>query len=776
VTRRPAGLAAGTLLVAMVALLVPAGPASAGDAPRARNVVIFSVPNVSWSDLLDAPDNQAFRIFFEQAAVAALSTRSDQRRTTNADGYATIGAGTRSVSDPSTDGDGLMTDEVFGTTTAGDAFRQRTGREPSGAIVQVGIVPILDVNGRLHYDSEVGALADALDRAHIGRGVFANADGREPDAAAALDDATPSPSRQRQAVLGLMDSKGEVPGGSVDPALLLLDDPRFAFGVRMDEDPVRGRIDSLLRERSVVLVEASDLARADRYRPYASEAERRRQLDLAIGAANSLFDHVLDRVSTSRDLVVLVGPAHSQEGVTLTPLAIRGPGFAPGLLTSSTTRRSGFVQIQDIAPTILKSLGVAIPTSMEGNPPENGGTGGSTADRLELLRDADAAAQFRDDRVGEVYALLVAAVVVTVALLFAIVLWPRGRGLRGAAGYAALSTVGLIPATFLARLVPFQDHGAGGYYLFLLAVALALGAVCTVVARRSRVNGAVDGVITALLVIVVLLTVDALRGAPLVLNSALGYSPTVAGRFAGFGNPAYAAYSASALLAACLLAHRVGGRRGFGLAAAVLGLALVIDVAPMWGSDVGGILSMVPAYAVTLVLLAGRRIRIRTVVVIGAAIAAVGAVATAVDLSRPREDRTHLGRFVTRIQDHGIGEGWSVIQRKLDANLASLGTGILGLVLLVTAVLFVGLWLWRRDWLAAVFARIPEWRAACLGFAVLAVLGFAFNDSGITVPGIMLVVFVGAWVRLLVACAPGGFGDGEDPAPPPLENKVLVPA
>jgi hypothetical protein len=769
VIRRAAALAAGFVLVACA---VAAVPAAAAEAPRARNIVLFSVPNVSWSELLNAPNSQAFRRFFDRAAVAALSTRSDKRRTTNADGYATIGAGTRSVSDPLTDGDGLMTDEVFGTTTAGDAFRQRTGRDPSGAIVQPGIVKIVDANARLHYDSEVGALADALERARIPRGVVANADGREPDAAAALDDATPGPARQRQAVLGLMDSKGEVPDGTVDPDALLVDDSRFAFGVRLDEDAALGSADSVLGDRSVVLVEASDLARADRYRPYASEAEQRRQRDLAIGAANSLFGRLLDHVSPTRDLVILVGPAHGQHGVTLTPLAIQGPGFTPGLLASSTTRRSGFVQIQDIAPTILTALGLPVPTSMEGNAAENGRTGGSASDRMTFLEDADAAAQFRDARIGEVYALLVAAVAVTVALLFLVVVRPRGSGWRGAAGYAALATLGLIPATFLARLVPFQDHGAGAYFLFLLAVALALGGGYELVARRNLI----DGVIVGLLVIVGVLTLDALRGAPLVLNSMLGYSPTVAGRFAGFGNPAYAAYSASALLAACLLAHRLGGRRGFRVAVALLALALVIDVAPMWGSDVGGILSMVPAYAVTLVLLAGRRIRVRTVVIIAAAIAAVGAVATAIDLSRPREDRTHLGRFVTRIQDNGIGEGWSVIRRKLDANLASLGTGILGLVLLVAVILFVGLWLWRRDWLVTAFARVPEWRAACIGFAVLAVLGFAFNDSGITVPGIMLVVFVSACVRLLVAYAPGEASEGDEPAPPPVDDRELVPA
>ena len=62
---------------------------------------------------------------------------------------------------------------------------------------------------------------------------------------------------------------------------------------------------------------------------------------------------------------------------------------------------------------------------------------------------------------------------------------------------------------------------------------------------------------------------------------------------------------------------------------------------------------MVPAYAVTLVLLEGRRIRVRTVVLIGVAIAAVIAIATAIDLSRPRDDRTHLGRYVTR---YGFGQ------------------------------------------------------------------------------------------------------------------------
>src|SRR5262249_56913914 len=114
---------------------------------------------------------------------------------------------------------------------------------------------------------------------------------------------------------------------------LLVDSPQFAFGLRLDDDAVASAFTDVWTGRTVTLVEASDLVRADRYRPYASDAERARQLGRAMRATDALFGKLLAQVDTRRDLVMLVGPAHSQDGVTLTPLAIRGPAFRPGLLT-----------------------------------------------------------------------------------------------------------------------------------------------------------------------------------------------------------------------------------------------------------------------------------------------------------------------------------------------------------------------------------------------------------------------------------------------------------
>ena len=781
-SRRTLGMVAAVLL----GTIVLAGPAAAGagalgrtsasdrtDRSTARRVLVFSVPYVSWADV-DAADTPNLDRFVRAAGVAGLSTRVDTRETPLGDGYATIGAGTRTVSVDGASAGGLMVEEPFGAATAGETYTQRTGRASGDAIVQTAIVDVVGANAALHYDTEVGALAAALDDAGIGRAVIANGDGEDPDAARSSVDSTPGPARQREAMLGLMDGDGRVPAGRVDPGLLE-SAPDAPFGVRLDHAAVLDAFRAAWTGRTVTLVEASDLVRVARYRPYVTAAAHDRQLAAALHRSDALFGALMDEVDLRRDEVIVVGPAHAPDGVTLTPLAVRGPGVDPGLLQSATTRRAGFVQIQDVAPTILDALGVDAPSSMEGRPAETETTGGSAADRLDGIRTADAAAQFRDARIGEVYGLLAGAVAVVLGLALVICLHPAGRRGRGIGVFTALWSLGLLVAAFLVRLVPLHEAGVAAFYVALLGVGAAVAALGCLVGRRRPL----DGLLFGLLSIVVVLTVDALRGAPLVLNSVLGYSPTVAGRFAGFGNPAYAAYSAAALCGSVLLAHRLGGRRGHVVAGIVLAVAVLVDVAPMWGSDVGGILSMVPAYGVVMLLLLGRRIRVRTVVIGVVTVGLVGVLAALVDFARPAADRTHLGRLVEQVRDNGPGELWSVMTRKLDANLATLGTNILGLVLLIAVIGFVVLWRRDRARLHAVFARVPEWRAACVGFAVLAVLGFALNDSGMTVPGIMLVVFVAAWVHLLLTTeVPGSDPSARDAAPldAPLEQRPAVGA
>jgi len=192
----------------------------------------------------------------------------------------------------------------------------------------------------------------------------------------------------------------------------------------------------------------------------------------------------------------------------------------------------------------------------------------------------------------------------------------------------------------------------------------------------------------------------------------------------------------------------------------------VVDAAPMLGGDVGGVLSLTPAYIVTGMLLFGIRIRWRTVVgLVAAAVVALG-LAAAVDLARPARDRTHLGRLLTNARDRGISEITDVIFRKLHRNLDT-WTSSDWRVMFVIGVLFVGYLAWRgRARVTALVQRVPELRAALIGFAVLTVLGYAVNDSGVAIPAVMLYVFVAALAGMLVRADGAGDADAspEDPA------------
>jgi hypothetical protein len=69
----------------------------------------------------------------------------------------------------------------------------------------------------------------------------------------------------------------------------------------------------------------------------------------------------------------------------------------------------------------------------------------------------------------------------------------------------------------------------------------------------------------------------------------------------------------------------------------------------------------------------------------------------------------------------------------------------------------------RPPRLRALVDRVPELRAALVGFAVLLVLGDAFNDSGIIVPGMMFAVLCPTLALLVLA---RGTNTAEAAAPP----------
>jgi hypothetical protein len=553
---------------------------------------------------------------------------------------------------------------------------------------------------------------------------------------------------------------GTVDGGRVDRALLE-PDPEAPFGLRLNNDAVVTAFEDAWRDRSVVMVEASDLLRAVAARPPSVQSQDDKIYSEAIRRSDELVGRLLKDVDPRRDAVVVVSPYGSRVTKGLTVVGVRAPGVEPALMHSSSTRRKGFVLLADVAPSILRLVGQPRPKSMNGRPFVVGPAHGTPASRESKLIDQTQAAIFRD-RVLTPIAIITTVIAGLVAVC-AVLAWElrRGRVWRAAARLGASWTLGIIPAVYLARLFAFHQHGVGLYYAFVLGLGLVLAVVYDLLGRRSFV----DPTLLGLGAIVGLLCLDVVTGARLQLSTAFGYTATIGVRFAGVGNVAYAFLGAATVFLAGLLAYRMGGRRGAWVAVALMAVALIIDAAPFLGGDVGGVLSLTPAYLVTALLLLDVRIRRSTVIWMVAAAVGALALAAAADLARPAKDRTHLGRLITNARERGLHEITQVIGRKLSRNLDT-WTSSIWRSMLAIGIAFAIYLLWReRHRLSALLAAVPPLRASLIGFAVLVVLGYAVNDSGVAIPAVMLVVFVATMVGLLTRA----------PEPVPEEPDDLVP-
>lgn len=454
--------------------------------------------------------------------------------------------------------------------------------------------------------------------------------------------------------------------------------------------------------------------------------------------------------------VLVAGLADVGDAVPRLHVAIAaGQSFAPGTgLVSASTRRAPYVQVVDVAPTVLRLLDLPQPDAMTGQPWR------STPERVSRagLVDLDLlAGQMRVYTPRFFLILVVAQIVLYGAALLLFRRAPLRDRVRVVSWRTALAFTAAPVATYLANLLPWWRAEPvlpallGAVALFdLLVVGLALAGPW----RRTLLGpvGVVCGV-TALV-----LAADLVTGARLQMGSLAGYSPLVAGRFAGVGNVAFAVFASAAVLAtACALDGR--GRRTCLLVSAGVGLAAVaVDGNPAWGSDFGGVLALIPGFAVLGMLTAGIRVSLLRLTVVG--LAAVTAVTTfaVLDWSRPADSRTHLGRFVQQVLD---GDAGTVLERKAAANLGLLTSSVLTLLVPLLVVFVAQVVLRPRGPMAASFRQAPAWRHGLVAVLVLSLVGFAVNDSGVAVPALALCVAVPAAISVaLRASSLGGAARG----------------
>jgi hypothetical protein len=654
-----AGLVA-LLVLGTVGAAAAAGPSSvrAADdqraAPSASSVVVVGVPGLRWSDVSPETTPALHRLAAEGAA-ASLSVKARPAVSCAADGFLTVGAGSRA-----------------------EAFGVECGQAPT-----VADLPALrERNARTRDAAAVGALGAALPATDC-----VNWNG--PLSFAALG--------RRAVFLGAGTSDDRVPGAP--------------FELRSTAGAAGG-----LRVCRLTVLEAGVVGASGAARTAGAAAA-----DALVGAAGAAMP------SGGVLLVLGVSEAPTDDEPHLHVAIASGSSFAHASLRSASTRRDGYVQLVDVAPTVLSLLRIPVPSTMTGQPWRPA----AVTPSLDELVDHDTLATTEA-------AVRVPFFVVYLGLLLLllVVLWRRPRAAR----LVALTGTAVPAASYAANLVPWWRTGLP----LLTLLALSLGAATVVGLLAGRLRGRLGATGAVLLTSTGVLLADLLAGAPLQLTSVAGYSPLVAGRFAGIGNVAFGVLAACAVLGAA-------ATRSPAVAVLVGGLVAVVDGAPPFGSDVGGVLALVPGFAVLVLQLLGRRVSVVRVVLAGAAGAAVVTVFALVDRARPPDERTHLGRFAQQVVD---GEAGTVLRRKAEAVfgllLHSPVTALLPLLVAAAAYLLVR----PPAPLEAALAEAPAWRAGLLALAVTCAIGFALNDSGAAVPALALVVALPATVAVLHSGAP----------------------
>ena len=708
------GSVMAALMVFTVVLLglSPATTPVAHAAPVKGRVVLIGVPGLLWSDIHNTGTPNLARLA-GQGSAAALSVKTVGSHTCPIDGWLSVSAGQRAQ------------------LRNGSCGLPPT---PVGGAVP-GFAGIRDDNAKNKYGSRIGMLGDAMHQA----GTCTMAIG--PGAA-----------------LGAADGIGHVDGYAPSTAQMPADALSRCPLTLVDVDDVfRSYINA------GVDVDGQQVSVTDRKRA------------AAVKRADAQIGLVMASLPPSTTVLV-AGLSDANSSPHLRVALASGPGFSSRYLTANSTRTDGLVTLTDVSATALRTLGVRQPKEAVGSPWRTGSAKPSSVGKVsDRLNDQDVAAQALSRLVAPFDIFLVLVQVGLYAFGILVLRRKRQRGMA-VTRVASLAAASVPAASFLTNLVPWwRTHPAITLTVTLLAGIAALTALAAAGPWRRSVTGpgAVIAGATALI-----LTLDVMTGNHLQVCSMLGYTPLVAGRFYGFGNPSWALWITSLIIVTGALAGRLpvreDGRRA-GTTALVIGagvVALLIDGAPMWGADFGGIIALFPGFAVFALMLANRRVRASRIL----AVLAVGAVIvlSISFLDSLRAEPTHIGEFWKSLAS---GDAGTVIFRKFSGMVRTFGNWELTLIAVV-AVGFLFLALlrpltWRAAPLLAAYERAPTLRPTLIAMLVTAGVGMLVNDSGVAIPALAFTVAIplafAASIRALEL-------EASDAPPPRSELSESAPA
>ncbi|MEV6348483.1 hypothetical protein [Actinoplanes sp. NPDC051851] len=462
-----------------------------------------------------------------------------------------------------------------------------------------------------------------------------------------------------------------------------------------------------------------------------------------VAAADALLARVL-AARPERSLMLIAGVADTDSTSRLHVAIAEGDGWEGGWLTSAGTGRDGYLQLVDLAPTVLTALGKSSPEKLfagyaasvaAGRPADVAAAmqGGNDADRRAIAQRGVAGIFFT---VLAIVQLLLFVLVVPVLI--------RARRHAGPAApplpprrlvalvEAALIAAGLaIPAALIADAVPWWSSGHPAW-TFGTATFLVMVLGTLLVRLSPRYGRTLWPLGTAAAIGALVIAIDLSTGARLQLNGVAGYSATHGVRYAGLGSVGLGVFVAGLLMTAGCLAQRVARPWRPLVVVFFGGVGVVMVGSPYLGADPVGAIAVTAGVCVTAAISKGGWLTFARFAWSALAGLAVTVGFAVLDLHRDSPEQGTLGRFLSAL---GNGTAGPAMSRAAAANGQALFDSPLTLLALFGALMLVFCQFSPWGGLNRVFGLYPAVRAALGGTTAATLVAGVLGGTALGVAG-----------------------------------------
>ena len=424
------------------------------------------------------------------------------------------------------------------------------------------------------------------------------------------------------------------------------------------------------------------------------------------------------------------------------------PGGTVGLLSSSSTRQPGLIQVPDLAPTLVELSDGEPMQNAAGAPMNNQDPDSGWESRFQTVLDRQVAVKTQNEL--STWFFPVVATLMVGLLVLAWFLRKNHRELVHSGAYRLGIVFAAMPvSTYLVNTVPWERATNPDIAMLgaLAGWSLALGVIALLGPWRGFKLGPV---LFVSVVTVLVLAYDVMTGSQLQMSTLLGEPLLIASRFYGIGNSALALYCCALILAVAGFASLTKRplMRILIVTVPIL-ISSVILAAPGLGTKFGSVPTLIIGVAYLVLAAAGIRFSLKRM---GLTVGIAGFVMLAVlflDWLRPADQRTHFGRFFDSIIS---GEALGVLARKIGMNIDILTQS--WMTLLLPLIIIGVFWLafepqrFSLQGMINAYDRIPLLRAGMISLAILLGVGTIINDSGIVVPAVGILFLVPVLVHL----------------------------